>query len=70
VSLPEKISFRPGKLAGALARWCKANEQTPSEAIRVALAAMLNVEPPAMDGNLKSLRRVNLERKKRKADSG
>lgn len=70
MSLPDKISFRPGKLAGAMARWCKKNEKTPSEAIRVALAAMLDVEPPAMNGNLKSLRRVNRERKKRKGDSG
>lgn len=65
MSLPEKISFRPGKLAGALARWCKKNEKTPSEAIRVALAAMLEVDPPKMDGHLKTLKRVNRDKRNR-----
>jgi len=48
LNLPDKISFRPGALAGPLAEWCETKGRTPSEAIRVALSRMLRVKQPDM----------------------
>ena len=54
-----RITFRPGDLAGPLAEWCEKHGQTPSEATRTALARMLRVEAPAMDGREENMRRIN-----------
>jgi hypothetical protein len=46
--MKDRITFRPGSLCEALLKWCKANNATPSEAIRRALSAFLQVDAPAM----------------------
>ena len=46
--MKDRLTFRPGTLAGPLAAWCESNGATPSDAIRVALSLMLNVPPPSM----------------------
>lgn len=42
----DRITFRPGNLAGPLAAWCDANNATPSDAIRLALSQLLGIEVP------------------------
>lgn len=52
MAVPEKITFRLGDLARPLGEWCDANGKTPSEASRMAVAAMLGVDTPDMpEGN-------------------
>ena len=46
--MSDRLTFRPGNLAGPLADYCKNNRCTPAEAVRRAVAAMLGVESPAM----------------------
>jgi len=48
----DRLTFRPGDLAGPLAAYCERHGCTPSEATRMALAKMLKVELPQMpEGN-------------------
>lgn len=42
------ISFRPGSLAGPLREWCDKHGETPSNAIRIALAKLLRTDTPEM----------------------
>ena len=44
----DRITFRPGNLAGPLAAWCNANNATPSDAIRLALSQMLGLDVPVV----------------------
>lgn len=46
--MSDRLTFRPGNLAGPLAEYCKAHQCTPAEAVRKAVATMLGVEAPAM----------------------
>lgn len=49
VEVPDRITFRVGDLRTRLAKWCEANNATPSEAVRIALADMLGrKQPPVM----------------------
>lgn len=43
-----KLTLLLGDLAEPLARHCERTGTTPSEAVRVAIAAMLGVSPPQM----------------------
>jgi hypothetical protein len=50
--LPEKISFRPGSLAGPMGRKLKATGETPSAYLRRLIAADCGKPEPAMpEGN-------------------
>jgi hypothetical protein len=67
----DRITIRVGDLSGPLAAWCERHRQTPSEATRAALARMLRVEAPAMDGREWHIARINAakrvaKRKRRK----
>jgi len=64
VSLPEKISFRPGPLAGAMARRLKATGEKPSTYIRRLIAEDCGRKEPAMDGHVKTIRKVNRAKRK------
>ena len=44
----DRITFRPGPLAGPLAAYCEQHGTTPSDAIRLALSRLLRVEAPEM----------------------
>jgi hypothetical protein len=59
----DRITIRVGDLAGPLSQWCERHGQTPSEATRTALARMLRVEAPAMDGRQEHIARVNASRR-------
>jgi hypothetical protein len=53
----DRVTFRLGPLAGALAAYCKKHDTTPSEATRLALAKLLRAKPPKMvEGNPAFLR--------------
>jgi hypothetical protein len=45
-NIPDRITFRPGSLSGHLFAWCAEHNVTPSDAIRIAVAAMLGVDAP------------------------
>ncbi len=62
--LPEKISFRPGPLAGPMGRKLNATGETPSEYLRRLVAADCDKPEPKMDGHVKAIERVNRERRK------
>ncbi len=62
--LPEKISFRPGPLAGPMGRKLKATGETPSVYLRRLVAADCDKPEPKMDGHVKAINRVNRERRK------
>ncbi|NBW19790.1 MAG: hypothetical protein EBR82_68635 [Caulobacteraceae bacterium] len=65
--MSDRITLRIGDLAGPLSRWCERHGQTPSEATRTALARMLRVEAPAMEGRQEHIAKVNAaKRAKRK----
>ena len=50
--IPARITFVVGPLAEPLSQWCERHQRTPSEAVRVALSAMLRVAEPVMpEGN-------------------
>ena len=69
--MSDRITFRPGDLAGPLAAWCKRHGTTPSETTRLALSKMLRVDAPPMDGHVAAIMEVNARRlkpsKKKKA---
>ena len=67
MSLPEKISFRPGPLAGAMARRLKATGEKPSSYIRRLISEDCGRKVPAMDGHVKTIKAVN---KRRNTESG
>jgi hypothetical protein len=64
--MTDRITFRLGSLAAPLAAYCEKHETTPSEAARLAIAKMLRVEPPAMEGHVEAIRRVNAAKRTRK----
>lgn len=64
--IPEKITFRPGNLAGAMAKKLDATGETPSVYVRRLIAEDCGRKPPAMDGHIKTLKRVN-SRKRRES---
>jgi hypothetical protein len=52
MSLPDKISFRPGTLAGPMAAKLAETSETPSEYLRRLVASDCGVECPEMkEGN-------------------
>lgn len=64
--LPEKITFRPGNLARAMGNKLDASGESPSDYVRRLIAEDLGRKPPAMDGHIKTLKRVN-SRKRRES---
>ncbi len=62
--LPEKISFRPGSLAGPMSRKLEETQETPSEYLRRLVAEDCDRKPPKMDGHIKVLKEVNKRKKK------
>jgi hypothetical protein len=62
--IPEKISFRPGSLAGPMARKLDETGETPSVYVRRLIAEDCGRKPPAMDGHIKTLRRVNRDKRR------
>lgn len=48
MSIPEKFTVRLGDLRKPLEAWCDEHQQKPSEAVRLAVAAMLGVDAPEM----------------------
>lgn len=48
MTIPDRITFRPGPLAGALGKRLDLTGETPSEYIRRLIADELGVEAPAM----------------------
>ena len=64
MSIPEKITFRPGNLAGAMAKRLAETSETPSAYLRRLTADDLGCEPPAMDGHIKTLKRVNRDKRR------
>lgn len=46
--MSDRITFRLGPLAEPLAAYCKKNDTTPSDAIRLAVAKLLRVKAPEM----------------------
>lgn len=64
--IPEKITFRPGNLAGAMGKKLDASGESPSDYVRRLIAEDLGRKPPAMNGHIKTLRRVN-RRKRRES---
>jgi hypothetical protein len=63
--MDDRITFRPGYLAGPLAAYCERHGMTPSEGVRLAVAAMLGQTTPPMDGRREHIARVNAARAKR-----
>ena len=64
--IPEKISFRPGNLAGPMAERIESTGETPSGYLRRVVAADLGIEPPDMRGNLSTLKQFMKPKKKGK----
>jgi len=62
--LPEKITFRPGSLAGPMSRKLEETQETPSEYLRRLVAEDCDRKPPKMDGHIKVLKEVNKRKKK------
>ena len=62
--IPEKITFRPGNLAGAMEKKLAETGETPSAYLRRLTAADLGKKPPAMDGHIKTLKRVNRDKRR------
>lgn len=48
MTLPDRLTLRLGSLAQPLDAWCSQHECTPSDAVRRALARMLDVDVPKM----------------------
>jgi hypothetical protein len=62
--IPEKISFRPGNLAGAMAKKLNETGETPSVYVRRLIAEDCGEKPPAMDGHIRTLQRVNRNKRR------
>ena len=69
IVIPEKLTVRLGDLRQPLEAWCDKHASTPSEAVRLAVAKLLGVEPPAMDGNLANLRQNKKPKRKKKSEN-
>lgn len=50
MTLPDRITFRPGSLAGPMGKRLAETGQGPSEYVRGLIAADCGVEPPEMPG--------------------
>ena len=62
MSIPEKLTVRLGDLRQPLEQWCNEHQQKPSEALRIAVATMLGVDPPEMpEGNPQASRETALK---------
>ena len=59
MSMPEKLTFRPGNLAGPMGKRLAKTGETPSEYMRRLIADDLGRKPPKMDGHIKTIKRVN-----------
>ena len=70
MSLPEKITFRPGSLAGPMGRKLDETGETPSNYVRRLIAEDCDRKPPKMDGHIKVLKEVNKRKKKTAEQSG
>ena len=64
MALPEKLTFRPGSLARPMESEMKKEDIGASELIRLALAEYLGKKAPKMDGHIKTIKRVNREKKR------
>lgn len=64
MSLPDKITFRPGSLAGPMAHKLEETGETPSNYVRRLIAEDCDRKPPKMDGHIKVLNEVNKRKKK------
>ena len=62
--IPEKITFRPGNLAGAMGEKLDASGESPSDYVRRLIAEDLGRKPPAMDGHIRTLKRVNRDKRR------
>ena len=62
MKLPDKLTFRPGSLSRKMESHIKATGVTPSELIRLALAAYLDAPVPRMDGHKRQMKKINNER--------
>jgi hypothetical protein len=62
--IPEKISFRPGNLAGPMGERITDTGETPSAYMRRVVAADLGTETPEMRGNLATLKQFATPEKK------
>jgi hypothetical protein len=62
--IPEKITFRPGNLAGAMGKKLDETGETPSVYVRRLIAEDCGRKPPAMDGHIKTLKRVNRDKRR------
>lgn len=60
--IPEKLTFRPGNLAGAMGRRLTETGESPSEYLRRLVAADCGEKPPKMDGHVKTIMAVNKRR--------
>lgn len=63
--IPEKITFRPGNLAGPMGERITETGETPSAYLRRVVAADLGTETPEMRGNLATLKQFANPKKKR-----
>ena len=63
MTIPEKLTFRPGNLAGAMAKRLAKTGETPSQYLRRLIADDLGRKPPKMDGHIKAIEEVNKRRK-------
>lgn len=61
----EKITFRPGSLAGPMEKKIQETGEGPSEYLRRLVAEDCGRKPPKMDGHVRTIRAVN----KRKSES-
>lgn len=66
IVIPEKLTVRLGDLRQPLESWCDKHGETPSEAVRLAVANLLCVEPPSMDGHLANLRQNQKPKQKKR----
>jgi len=66
MSIPDKITFRPGNLAGPMGERITETGETPSAYLRRVVAADLGTEPPEMRGNLATLKQFTSKEPKPK----
>ena len=64
MSLPDKITFRPGSLAAPMSRRLQETEEKPSEYIRRLIAEDCGKPAPKMDGHVKTIQKVNKAKRK------
>lgn len=67
--IPDKISFRPGNLAGPMAERITETGETPSEYLRRVVASDIGIDTPEMRGNLATLRQFAPKKPKRRKKS-